>query len=104
MDFRLLGTLEVARDGQPIRIARAKERALLAALLLHANGALSTDGLIHRVWGADPPSTAAKALQVCISRLRKALGADVLVTRAPGYLVRVEPGELDLHRFEDLVE
>jgi len=104
MDYRLLGTLEVARDGQPIRIARAKERALLAALLLHANEALSTDGLIHRVWGADPPSTAAKALQVCVSRLRKALGAEVLVTRAPGYLVRVEPGELDLHRFEDLVE
>jgi DNA-binding SARP family transcriptional activator len=103
MDFKILGPLEVARDGRAISIARIKERALLAVLLLRANEVVSTDRLIDRLWGSNPPPTAAKALQVCVSRLRKALGAQAIVTRAPGYLVRVEPGELDLHRFELLV-
>jgi DNA-binding SARP family transcriptional activator len=103
VDFKILGPLEVARDGRAIPIARIKERALLAVLLLSANEVVSTDRLIDRLWGSDPPPTAAKALQVCVSRLRKALGAQVIVTRAPGYLLSVEPGELDLDRFEQLV-
>ena len=103
MDFKILGPLEVARDGRAIPIARIKERALLAVLLLSANEVVSTDRLVDRLWGGTPPPTAGKALQVCVSRLRKALGAQAIVTRAPGYLLSVEPGELDLHRFEQLV-
>jgi hypothetical protein len=90
-------------DGRAIPIARIKERALLAVLLLSANEVVSTDRLVDRLWGSTPPPTAGKALQVCVSRLRKALGAQVIVTRAPGYLLSVEPGELDLDRFEQLV-
>jgi len=103
MDFRLLGPLEVTRDGRVLQLGRAKERALLAVLLLHANQVVSADVLTDRLWGDDPPATASKALQVYVSRLRKALGADALVTRAPGYFVSVAPGQLDLHRFEELV-
>jgi DNA-binding SARP family transcriptional activator len=103
VDFKILGPLEVARDGRAISIARIKERVLLAVLLLRANEVVSTDRLIDRMWGSNPPPTAGKALQVCVSRLRKALGAHTIVTRAPGYFVRIEPGELDLHRFELLV-
>jgi DNA-binding SARP family transcriptional activator len=103
VDFKILGPLEVARDGRAIPIARIKERALLAVLLLSANEVVSTDRLVDRLWGGTPPPTAGKALQVCVSRLRKALGAQAIVTRAPGYLLSVEPGELDLHRFEQLV-
>jgi DNA-binding SARP family transcriptional activator len=103
MDFKILGPLEVARDGRAIPIARIKERALLAVLLLSANEVVSTDRLVDRLWGSDPPPTAGKALQVCVSRLRKALGQEAIVTRAPGYFVRVERGELDLHRFEQLL-
>ena len=57
--------------------------------------------LTDRLWGDDPPATAGKALQVYVSRLRKTLGADALVTRAPGYFVSVAPRQLDLHRFEE---
>ena len=103
MDFRLLGPLEVTRDGRVLQLGRAKERALLAVLLLHANQVVSSDMLTDRLWGDDPPATAGKALQVYVSRLRQALGADALVTRAPGYFVSVAPGQLDLHRFEELV-
>lgn len=104
MDIRILGPLEVARDGQALGLGGSKERALLAVLLLHANEVVSTDSLTEHLWGGNPPPSAAKALQVYVSRLRKALGAEVIATRAPGYVVRVEPAELDLHRFESLVE
>jgi DNA-binding SARP family transcriptional activator len=102
MDFRILGPLEVVRDGRALELGGVKERALLAVLLLHANEVVSTDGLIDRLWGGEPPATVAKALQVHVSRLRKSLGAEAVVTRSPGYLLRVEPGDFDLHRFEAL--
>jgi DNA-binding SARP family transcriptional activator len=73
-------------------------------LLLHANEVVPTDRLIDELWGEDSPEGAVAALRVNVSRLRKALPPDVLTTRSPGYLVRVEPDELDLHRFERLVD
>ena len=103
MEFRILGALEVADGGRPLPIAGSKQRALLAILLLHANAVVSRDRLIDELWGASPPETAQTALQVHVSQLRKALGRERIVTRAPGYLVHVEPGELDLERFEQLV-
>jgi DNA-binding SARP family transcriptional activator len=81
-----------------------KPRALLAALLLHANEVVPADRLIDDLWGDDLPEQAAAALRVNVSRLRKALVADVLRTRPPGYLIAVQAGELDLHRFERLVD
>ena len=73
MDFRILGPLEVLDEGRAVTPAGSKQRALLALLLLHANETLSTDRLIDELWGERPPAGGAKAVQMAISRLRKAL-------------------------------
>jgi DNA-binding SARP family transcriptional activator len=91
-------------EGGEVSLGGAKPRALLAALLLHPNEVVPANRLIDELWGEDSPEDAAAALRVNVSRLRKALAQDVLTTRAPGYVVRVEPDELDLHRFERLVD
>jgi DNA-binding SARP family transcriptional activator len=103
-EFRILGPLEVIGDEGPIPIPGQKQRALLAILLLDAGRVVSTDRLIDALWGEQPPRTAATSLQNFISQLRKALGADVLVTQAPGYLLRVAPEQIDAGRFRRLVE
>jgi len=104
MEFRILGPLEVADGDSVLALAGAKQLALLAILLLNANQVVSADRLIDQLWGDDPPDSGATALQVRISKLRKALGpaGELLQTRAPGYVLRVEPAALDLHRFERL--
>jgi len=102
MDFRLLGPLEVAEHDRSLALGGVKQRSLLAILLLHANELVSTDHQIDQLWGGTPPATAAKSIQVYVSRLRKVLGEGRLVTQAPGYVLRVEPSELDLARFEQL--
>ena len=102
MDFRILGPLEVVEDGHTVDVGAAKQRALLAVLLLSANRVVSRDQLIEALWGERAPGTAQKALGVYVSQLRKALGRERIRTRAPGYELRVEPGELDLDRFEQL--
>ena len=103
MEYRVLGPLEV-RDGErSLPLAGAKQRALLALLLLHANQMLSRDRLIDELWGEEPPETAVQSVHVYVSRLRKLLPAGTLVTRPPGYLLELEPDELDLRRFERLL-
>lgn len=102
MDYRILGGLEVSRDGRPVTLGGQRHRALLSLLLLHPNEVVSSDRLADELWHGAPPPSAHKALQIYVSRLRKALGADALETRAPGYRVRVEDGALDLWRFEGL--
>jgi DNA-binding SARP family transcriptional activator/class 3 adenylate cyclase/tetratricopeptide (TPR) repeat protein len=104
MEFRLLGPLEVSSEGGLLDLGGAKQRALLAVLLLEANRVVSTERLIDALWDGNPPETAQKALQVHVSGLRKVLGKERVVTRDPGYLLRVEAGELDLDRFEQLRE
>ena len=104
MEFRILGPLEVWDGGCEVSLGGPKPRALLALLLLHPNEVVSADRLIDELWGEDSPERAAAALRVNVSRLRKALPQDVLTTRSPGYVIRVEPDELDLHRFERLVD
>ena len=104
MEFRVLGPLEVSSEGRLLDLGGAKQRALLAMLLLDANSVVSTDRLTAGLWEDDPPETAQKALQVHVSGLRKVLGKERVVTKEPGYLLRLEAGELDLARFQRLRE
>jgi DNA-binding SARP family transcriptional activator len=104
VEYRILGPLEVEENGQARQLGGAKQRALLAVLLVHANEVVSADRLIESVWGEHRPATAAKTLQVHVSRLRKALGrAGRLESRAGGYVLELTAGELDLDRFRELV-
>ena len=105
MQFRILGPLEVADGDSPLPLAGAKQRALLALLLLSANQVVSSDRLIEELWGEQAPESGRTALQVRVSQLRKVLGrgSELVVTRAPGYLLRLDREQLDLHRFERLV-
>src|SRR3982074_1606895 len=106
MDFRILGPLEVADGDALVALAGAKQRALLAILLLRVNEVVSADRLIEDLWGEQPPDSGRAALQVRISQLRKALGpaGAVLITRPAGYVVKLAPQQFALHRFERLVE
>ena len=102
MEFRMLGPLEVAAGGSTVPLGGSKQRGVLALLLLNANQVVSSDRLIDELWGETPPERAKAALQVYVSNLRKVLGdsGSMLVTQAPGYVLRVDPDEIDLHRFE----
>jgi DNA-binding SARP family transcriptional activator len=111
LEFRLLGPLEVWVEGRLLPVRGAKERALLAILLLDANQLVSTDRLIDELWGNNPPKRARNSLQVRVSNLRKALGAtsrsaadDPLVSLGSGYVIRLKQDQLDLHQFERLLE
>jgi YVTN family beta-propeller protein len=103
MQYRVLGPLEVRDGDRSLPLAGAKQRALLALLLVHANHVLSRDRLVDELWGEEPPETAVQSVQVYVSRLRKLLPPDTLLTRPPGYLLGLEPDELDLRRFERLL-
>src|SRR5215212_1054132 len=102
-EFRILGPLELVDEGRQVELAGGRQRALLALLLLHANEVVSSDRLIDGLWGERPPATASKVLQNAVSQLRRALGDGLIVTRAPGYLLQVEPDAIDARRFESLV-
>src|SRR5579862_2430629 len=106
--FRILGPLAAFADGEPLPVSGPKQRALLALLLLSANRVVPRERLMAELFVELSPTSADHALRNQMSRLRKVLavaGAEPprLVTRPPGYLLRVEPGELDLDEFEPLV-
>src|SRR5438046_1207077 len=103
MQFRILGPLEVERNGGLVSLGGAKQRTVLAVLLLRPNRVVSRDRLIDAVWGERAPETAYSALQGYVSSLRKALATNLIVTRAPGYVLEAEPTSIDLGRFESLV-
>jgi DNA-binding SARP family transcriptional activator len=103
VEFSILGPVDALEEGRSVPLPAGKPRGLLRILLLNANCVVSSATLIDELWGDDPPETATKALQGHISQLRKALGADRVLTKPPGYAIRVEEGELDLDRFELLV-
>ncbi|MGI8797208.1 MAG: alpha/beta fold hydrolase [Acidimicrobiia bacterium] len=111
MQFSVLGPLEVFDGGSPVPLGSAKQRVLLAALLVQANTVVSVDRLADILWGDEPPRHAAATLQNYVSRLRAALepgraggrAGTVLLTRSPGYLLRVQEDEVDASRFEQLV-
>ncbi len=94
--------LEVVESGSTVELAQRKQRALLAVLLLHANTPVSTEKLVDELWDATAPANAAKSVQIYISGLRKRLGADRISTTPGGYVLHVEPDELDSQRFEEL--
>jgi len=101
--FRILGPLEVEGPDGPLALGGQKQRALLAVLLLNLGRVVATDSVIDKLWGEDPPRTAATSLQNLVSQLRKLLGADAVETRPPGYALHAEPDDLDLTKFERLV-
>jgi DNA-binding SARP family transcriptional activator len=103
VEFSILGPLKVLDGGRDLTPGRAKQRALLSTLLLHRNQVVSGDQLVEALWGEAPPASAPTALHGHVSALRKLLGAERIRTQAPGYRLRVDPGELDLARFESLV-
>ena len=101
--FGVLGPLDVRVEGRPLDLGGPRQRALLVALLVHRT--VTADALVQMLWGEDAPATAAKALQVAVSRLRGALGpaAARVETVGGGYRLRIEPGDLDAQRFEHAV-
>jgi predicted ATPase/DNA-binding SARP family transcriptional activator len=106
MEFGILGPLEVRDGSGPVRVPGAKERALLADLLVHAGRVVAADRLVEDLWGDDPPGNPANTLQGRVSALRRALGPagpGVVVTRPPGYVLEAAPEGVDAARFQRLV-
>jgi len=104
VDFRILGPFEADDDaGAAIALTAGKQKALLALLLLHADGVVAVDRLVEDLWGEDVPETATKMVQILVSQLRKQLPDGLLRTRAPGYLVDLDGHSLDVRRFDELV-
>lgn len=107
MEFRILGPFEVVEEGDALPLGGARQRALLAVLVLNVNRVVSADRLIDALWGESAPDGALHALQVYVSRLRKTFGdhaarsaEGLLTTEAGGYLLGVEADQVDLQRFE----
>ena len=113
MQFGILGPLEVATDaGRPVELVSHKLRSLLALLVIEAGRVVSLDRIIDQLWGDEPPATATGTLQAYVSQLRRLLEPDrlpreparILVTQAPGYVLRVTPDKVDFLCFERLAE
>ncbi len=104
LELRLLGPLEVSTGSGVVPIGGPKPRTLLAVLALEAGCVVSVDRLVEDLWPAEPPKTAPHTIQVYVSQLRKALGPEAISTRAPGYVLELEPERVDLHRFVRLTD
>ncbi|MFY1699576.1 MULTISPECIES: AfsR/SARP family transcriptional regulator [unclassified Solwaraspora] len=111
LELRILGPLVVCKGDESVRIGGLRERAVLARLALDANRVVSVSRLIAAVWAGTPPRSARSQIAICVSRLRAALGERIgaaaadeqaIVTMSPGYLLRVAPERIDLHRFTEL--
>jgi DNA-binding SARP family transcriptional activator len=105
MDYRILGPIEVFDGERQLSLGGARQRAVLALLLLHGNETITRDVIVDELWREDPPPTAFKVVQNCVSNIRKELpgGPDRLRTIGGSYTLVVEPGELDCDRFERLL-
>jgi DNA-binding SARP family transcriptional activator len=100
----LLGPLVVTKGGRTISVGGSKPRALLAILALEVGRVVSADRLVEELWPEEPPDTAAHAVQVYISQLRKAVGADAISTRRPGYVLELDSERIDVHGFVRLAD
>ena len=103
MEFRILGPVEVYEDGRQLDLGGAKQRALLAVLVLHAGEPVSTDRLIDILWGERQPASAANSVHIYVSRLRKELGDGRILSKRTGYVLAADADELDFRRFERLL-
>jgi DNA-binding SARP family transcriptional activator/tetratricopeptide (TPR) repeat protein len=106
VEFGLLGDVEVRVDGRPVDVGHARQRCVLAVLVVEANHGVSVDALVERVWGDRAPQRARETLYNYLSRLRHTLGpiAEVDLVRQPGgYVLTVDPMVVDMHRFHHLV-
>ena len=103
MHARILGSFELDEGGRRIPLGGVRQRAVLVSLLLHVNEVVPSEQLLMDLWGEDSTLSAANSLQAAISRLRRVLPPGRLITRAPGYVVRVFPEELDVSQFGQLV-
>jgi YVTN family beta-propeller protein len=102
IEFRILGPLEVEHEGRLVPLGGTRQRAVLAILVLHRGEVVSMDRLVDELWGERPPDTATKTVQVYVSRLRKELGQEFVLTRGGGYVLDLEPAQLDVEHFERL--
>jgi serine/threonine protein kinase/ABC-type glycerol-3-phosphate transport system substrate-binding protein len=103
MRFKVLGPLEAVGDDGPVTLGGPKQRTVLAHLLVRVNELVPADTLIDQVWGDEPPEAARGTLHSYISHLRKALSAERIEGRAPGYVLHAADEELDAARFEHLL-
>ncbi|MFC0438222.1 BTAD domain-containing putative transcriptional regulator [Kutzneria buriramensis] len=108
MDLRLLGTVEARVRDAPIPLGSRQQRLVLAILAWQVNKLVTVDRLVDLVWSDEPPRRSSHAVRVHVSQLRRAFdeagaGRDVIVTQGPGYVLRLEPGQVDVHRFQDLL-
>ncbi len=107
VDYRILGSLEASRAGVPLSLGGAKQRAVLAVLLMGANRVVTTDELVEALWPEHPPGKPQTAIQGYVSQLRKTLQPDrpfdVILTEPAGYRLPVQSDELDLYRLESLL-
>ena len=103
LEVRLLGPLEVLKDGRPVALGGPKPRTLLATLALESGRVVSVDRLVENLWPASAPETALHAVQVYVAQLRKTLGRQVIAKRPPGYGLELESDCIDVNRFARLV-
>ncbi|CAN5401427.1 hypothetical protein BH24ACT12_BH24ACT12_01760 [soil metagenome] len=99
----LLGPIEIRTDARAVSLGK-RERVLVALLALHAGRVVPAGVLIDKLWGQDPPETAANALQVYVSRIRRTLGAEAIRTGGSGYSLSAGEGDVDVHVFERMAE
>jgi DNA-binding SARP family transcriptional activator len=100
MNFGVLGPLAVWRDGREVRLGGARQRGLLALLLVRANEVVSSAGVVDALWGERPPPSAEKAVKAVVWQLRKLLGTDVIETAPGGYVLRAARDAIDSQVFE----
>src|SRR6202035_588748 len=103
MHARILGPFQLDEGGRTIPMGGTRQRAVLVSLLLRVNEVVPSEQLLMDLWGEDASLSAANSLQAAISRLRRVLPPGRLNTRAPGYLLRIFPEELDVSQFEQLL-
>ena len=98
-EFRVLGPLQLLRDGAPVELTSPTQKALLSVLLMRANAPVPNDVLVDAAWEGSPPGRAADTLRVHVSQLRKAVGRDALATVTGGYVLDAPPERVDAHLF-----
>ena len=103
VDLRILGSIEALDGERALPLGGERQRGVLAILLINRGKVVTVDRIVDLLWGERPPETAAKTVQVYVSRLRKVLGEGLLLTRGGGYVLELGLEQLDADRFERAV-